>query len=263
MKLTKAGADYHAAILLLAAVGLVSGGSLFAALALALAFASLFSLAVARLRFPKSVSVKVASGPVRVLKGEEGRMVLSIPGFRDAWATVDVEAVRVAGPVRTSLVSRGGGGLEFAVRPLLAGRFSQTEVTLRLGDPLGLFCSTKKVTLNDATIDSLPLSLVAPVRRAAVPPLVVGDSPAGTAGKGQEFYGSEEYTKHSESRDILWSRAAKEPDKPLLARVRQASSPERSSVPVNAVAYLSKNLGPTHPMSTMGILLSDIIISGC
>lgn len=232
MKLTKAGADYHAAILLLAAVGLVSGGTLFAALALALAFASLFSLVLTRLRLPSSAVVQVASGPVRVLKGEEGRMTLSIPGFRDPWTTVRVEAVRVVGPVKASPVSEVEGALEFAVRPLLAGRFTQTEVVLRLGDPLGLFYSTRRIALDDATIDSLPRSLVAPVRRALVPPLVVGESPAGTAGKGQEFYGIEEYTQHSESKDILWSRAAKEPDKPLLARVREASSPESVTIEV-------------------------------
>ncbi|MDG7006998.1 MAG: hypothetical protein JRN06_01995 [Nitrososphaerota archaeon] len=232
MKLTRAGADYHAAILLLLVVGLVSGGTLFAALALALAFASLFSLVLARLRLPKYVVVQVASGPVRVLKGEEGKMALSIPGFRDPWATVRVEAVRVAGPVKTSPASEVAGGLEFAVRPILAGRFTQAEVVLGLGDPLGLFYSTRRIALDDAVIDSLPRSLVAPVRRAIVPPLVVGESPAGTAGKGQEFYGIEEYTRHSESKDILWSRAAKEPDRPLLARVREASGPESVTIEV-------------------------------
>jgi len=232
MKLTRAGVDYHAAILLLAGVGLVSGGTLFAALALALAFASLFSLLLAKLRFPRSVSLRVASGRVRVLKGEEGKMVLSIPGFRDPWTTVKVEAVHVAGPVKTAASSEGDGGIEIAIRPLLAGRFTEVEVVLRLGDPLGLFYATRPIVLNDATIDSLPLSLVAPVRRALVPPLVVGESPAGTAGRGQEFYGIEEYTQHSESKDILWTRAAKEPDRPLLARVREANSPESVTIEV-------------------------------
>jgi uncharacterized protein (DUF58 family) len=232
MKLTKAGVDYHAAILLLAGVGLVSGGTLFAALALALAFASLFSLVLASIRFPRSVSLRVASGPVRVLKGEEGKMVLSIPGFRDPWTTVKVESVKVGGPVRTSTASEGAGGIEIAIRPLLAGRFTQAEVVLRLGDSLGLFYVRRPIVLNDAIIDSLPLSLVAPVRRAFVPPLVVGESPAETVGRGQEFYGIEEYTQHAESKDILWTRAAKEPDKPLLARVREANSPESVTIEV-------------------------------
>ena len=220
MKLTRTGADYHATILLVAGVGLVSGGALFAALALALAFASLFSLVILKTRLPESVAVRVASEPVRVLKGEEGRMTLSIPGLHDPWVTVKVESVKVTGPVTTSAASEGEGGLVLTVRPLMAGRFTRTEVVLRLGDPLGLFYTARRVTLDDATIDSLPLSLVAPVRKVLVPPLVVGEVQAGTAGRGQEFYGIEEYTQHSESRDILWSRAAKDPDKPLLARVR-------------------------------------------
>lgn len=232
MKLTRTGADYHATILLVAGVGLVSGGALFAALALALAFASLFSLVILKTRLPESVAVRVASEPVRVLKGEEGRMTLSIPGLHDPWVTVKVESVKVTGPVTTSAASEGEGGLVFTVRPLMAGRFTRTEVVLRLGDPLGLFYTARRVTLDDATIDSLPLSLVAPVRKVLVPPLVVGEVQAGTAGRGQEFYGIEEYTQHSESRDILWSRAAKDPDKPLLARVREANSPESVTVEV-------------------------------
>lgn len=232
MKLTKAGVDYNAAVLVLAAIGLVSGGTLFAALALALAFASLFSLVLARLRFPKSISAKAASGPVRVLKGEEGRLALSIPGFRDPWATVKVESVSVTGPVKTEAPSEGEEGLELVFRPLLAGRFTEAKAVLRLGDPLGLYYSKRRVRVADVTIDSLPLSLVAPVRRALVPPLVVGDSQADAPGRGQEFYGIEEYTQQSESKDILWSRAAKEPDRPLLARVREANSPESVTVEV-------------------------------
>lgn len=232
MKLTRAGVDYHLAILLLAAMGVVSGGTLFTALALALAFSSVFSLALARARFPKSVAVRASSGPVRVLKGEVARMALSVPGFRDPWSTIKVESVSVQGPVAASVESEGDDGLELAVRPQMAGRFARTEVLLRLGDPLGLFYSTRRVLLEGATIDSLPLSLVAPVRRALVPPLVVGESQAGVAGRGQEFYGIEEYTQHSESKDILWSRAAKDPDRPLLARVREANSPESVTIQV-------------------------------
>jgi uncharacterized protein (DUF58 family) len=241
MKLTKAGVDYHAAILLLAGVGLVSGGTLFAALALALAFASLFSLALARVHFPKSITLRVASGPVRVLKGDEGKMVLSVPGLRDRWTAVKVEAVKFGGPVKTSAALERDGSIEISIRPLLAGRFTQVEVVLRLGDTLGLYYVKRRIALRDAVVDSLPLSLVAPVRRALVPPLVVGESPAGTAGKGQEFFGIEEYTQHSESKDILWNRAAKEPDKPLLARVREANSPESVTIEVvHGVIYADR-----------------------
>ena len=232
MRFTRAGKDYHAAILLLAGMGLGTGGVLFAALALALAFASLLSLVLAMNRFPKSVSVRVASSPVRVLKGEEGRMALSIPGLRDPWATVKVESLRVSGPVKTSALSVGSEEAEFSVRPLVAGRFAEMEAVLRLGDVLGLFHTTRSVPLSGATVDSLPLSLVAPVRRALVPPLAVGDSQADRAGKGQEFYGIEEYTQHSESRDIMWNRAAKYPDRPLLARVREANTPESVTIEV-------------------------------
>ena len=215
MKLTRAGSDYHLAILLLAGVGILSGGTLFAALALALAFASLVSLALSKLRGPRSVAVRSASGPARVLKGEEAKITLSVLGARSPWATVEV-----------SQTSSPSGRVELVLRPRLAGRFSDITATVVSEDALGLFRSTRTAKLEDAVLDSLPLSLVAPMPRVYIPPLVVGESPSGTAGKGQEFYGVEEYTEHSESKDILWRRAAKEPDSPLLARVREANSPE-------------------------------------
>ena len=226
MKLTRAGSDYHLAILLLAGVGILSGGTLFAALALALAFASLVSLALSKLRGPRSVAVRSASGPVKVLKGEEAKITLSVLGTRSPWATVEVESVRVDGPVEVSQTPSAGGGVQLVLRPRLEGRFSEMVATIVSEDALGLFRSTRTAKLEDAVLDSLPLSLVAPMPRVYIPPLVVGESPSGTAGKGQEFYGVEEYTEHSESKDILWRRAAKEPDSPLLARVREANSPE-------------------------------------
>jgi uncharacterized protein (DUF58 family) len=245
LKLTSAGADYHLAILLLAAVGIVSGGTMFAALGLALAFSSVVSLSLARLRAPKSLSVRIVSGPLKLLKGEEGRMKLSIPGLDDPWARLWVDSVKVRGPVTTT-PAEGAGGEDFVVRPSMAGRFTECEVALRFGDPLGLFYASRMITLHDLSIDSLPISLVSPVRRAFVPPLVVGESPAGLAGKGQEFYGIEVYTERSESRDILWNRAAKEPEKPLLARVREANSP--GSVTIAIVR------GRTTPESLPGVI---------
>lgn len=232
MKLTSAGSDFHLAVLLLAAMAIVGGGTVFAALALGLVFASIASFLLLKVRTPRSVDVISVSGPLRVLKGEQGRITLSSPGLRDSWARVEIESIVVDGPVAATRVGTSEAGVEFLVEPRLAGRFTGVEVTLAVADALGLYHSTRTTRLADVTIDSLPLSLVTPLRRAFIPPLVMGESPAGTAGKGQEFYGIEEYSQHSESKDIMWSRAAKHPEKPLLARVREANSPESVRVDV-------------------------------
>ncbi len=225
MILTKAGADYALAVLLLSAAGLATGEGLFAALALGLAFTSLLSLLMLRLRTPRAIEVRVVEPKVRVFKGETGTIALRIPGAQGSWAHVEVESARVEGPVNSSVI-RNLDEISLSVKPTLAGRFTKVEVELGLQDAIDLFAMRRNAGLAGVAIDSLPLSLLGRAQRTFLPPLVVGESPAGTAGKGQEFYGIEEYTERSESKDILWKRAAKEPNKPLLARIREANNPE-------------------------------------
>jgi uncharacterized protein (DUF58 family) len=166
------------------------------------------------------------------MKGEEGNLTLAVPGLGDPWARLWVDSLKVNGPVTTRVKSVGRGAAEFLVRPSLAGRFDGGEVSVRVGDTLGLYYRSRRVALRGLRIDSLPSSLVRPVRRAFIPPLVVGGRPAGVSGKGKEFYGIKEYTERSESKDILWNRAAKDPEKPLLARIREANSPELVTVEI-------------------------------
>lgn len=232
MRLTKLGRDYQLAIVLLSTAALVMGETILAALALGMAFASLVSLALLKIRTPDAVQAKMRGPSLRVFKGEEGRIVLEVPGVDGRWVRIEVEAVEVDGPVEAKVVSRSGDQVEVALRPSAAGRFTRASVRLGLQDAMGLFESGRRAELAALTVDSMPLSLLAPRRRALVPPLVVGESPAGTAGKGQEFYGIEPYSEGSESRDIMWKRAAKAPDRPLLARVREANSPESVGVVV-------------------------------
>lgn len=232
MRLTKLGKDYQLAVVLLSTAALVMEETVLAALALGMAFASLISLALLKIRTPDAVEARMREPNLRVFKGEEGRTVLEVPGLDWRWARIEVESVEVDGPVEARVVSRSGDEVEVALRPSAAGRFTRASVRLGLQDTMGLFESERRAELAALRLDSMPLSLLAPRRRAFVPPLVVGESPAGTAGKGQEFYGIEPYNERSESRDIMWKRAAKAPDRPLLARVREANSPESLGVVV-------------------------------
>ncbi len=226
MKLTKFGRDFHLAVLLSVGVGLLTGELLFAALGLALACASAISLALLRGTLPRSVEISAEETRVRLFKGEKGEFTLRTPGLRNNWARVEVDSVTFAGQVSTSIAAKGPEEVSVAFTPETSGRYTHAEVKVEVRDAVGLFSVPRSVPLGGIIVDSLPLSLITRQTPVFVPPLVVGDSPAGTPGKGQEFYGIEEYTEHSESRDILWKRAARAPDRPLLARVREANSPE-------------------------------------
>jgi uncharacterized protein (DUF58 family) len=232
MKLTSTGRDYLLAVLVAGAVGLLTGEVVFAALGLAATFMCIISLVLLRSRLPASVEIRVEEPKVRLFKREKGTITLRIPGLQSSWARVEVDSVGFDGPMTSSVALKGPEHVSVTFSPRAAGRYARAWAKVSVRDTLGLFSVPRSVALAGVTIDSLPLALMARPNPVYVPPLIVGDSPAGAPGKGQEFYGIEEYTQHSESKDILWKRAARAPDRPLLARVREANSPESVTLEV-------------------------------
>ena len=232
MRLTGRGRDYLLGTLLLEAAGLATGTNLFAALGLALAFTSLISVALLELRSSRSLAVSALDNRIRLFKQQEGRIALALRGGREWWMSPEVESVTVRGPVDTS-VSTDGEDFLVRVKPLKAGRFRKFVVEVGLNDAIGLFYLGRQLVLDQMVMDSLPISLLARPGTERPLPVIVGESPAGSPGKGQEFYGIETYTEQSESRDILWKRAASSPHRPLLARVREANNPGSVSIVVS------------------------------
>ena len=224
MRLTERGKDYLLGALLLEAVGLATGNNLFSALGLALAFTSLTSAALLGLRGSRSLDLTVPENSIRLFKHQEGRIALALRGRPGWWTSPKIESVSVGDPVDTS-VSADGEHFLVKVKPLKAGRFTRFVVAVELNDPIGLLSLSRQLVLDQMVLDSLPISLLSRPGAGRPIPVIVGESPAGAPGKGQEFYGIETYTEQSESRDILWKRAASSPHRPLLARVREANSP--------------------------------------
>ncbi len=231
MRLTERGRDYLLAVLLLETVGLAIGASLFAALALALAFTALISLVLLKLRVSSSLDISTNESRIRLFKHQEGRLTLTLRGKRDRWTSPKVESVAFDGAVETRVLADGEDYV-VRVKPLKAGRFAGFRIHVGLSDVIGLFSVRRRVVLEQVVMDSLPISLLSRAGAERTFPVIIGEIPAGYPGKGQEFYGIETYSEHSESRDILWKRAANSPHRPLLARVREANSPESVSIMV-------------------------------
>jgi hypothetical protein len=232
MRLTPFGRDFHITILILVVSGAGTGEGIFVALALALAFSSLVSLALLRLRVREGVRVEAADQSLRVFKRDQASTELRVSGSGDRWVSVSVDSARFDGPVKVGVELLGEDLFDVKLTPLAAGRYAGLVLSLRLTDVLKLFVASFMEKRVDLVIDSLPMSLLAPVRCPVISPLVLGENPAGRPGRGQEFYGVEEYSYRTESRDILWKRAARRPEGPLLARVREANIPESMTVRV-------------------------------
>ena len=222
MKLTPLGRDYLVAALLLDGLGFVSGYSILMGLSFALTLASVASLALLRWRSGGG-NASTDRPSVRLFKRDSVEVAIRLSG-QGRWSKEVVESVSVEGPVDAQ-ISATGGELRLRLTPSRAGRFRGLALTTRFQDALGLFTTREKVGRPDFTIDSLPVSLLERPRVPGTPYIVVGENPAGAPGTGQEFFGIAEYSGNSESKDILWKRAAKDPHRPLMARVREANTP--------------------------------------
>jgi hypothetical protein len=227
MKFTRLGRDYFLALLFLAGAGILEAEELFAGLALALAASSLISAALLANSDPAKAGIRALDPEIRLLKGEEGKVALEFPRRLSPWVWSEVESGRVNGAGSWGRCDLDEEKRALTFRLSVSGRFRDISIGVKLRDSLGLFVKTVGEVRVPVTIDSLPVSLLQRTRLPYVSPLVLGENPGGTPGRGQEFFGVVEYNERSESKDIMWKRAARAPDKPLMARVRESNIPER------------------------------------
>ena len=113
----------------------------------------------------------------------------------------------------------------FAVVADYAGRYERLELSVGFADPLGLFRREERVKPQNFTVEVLPLSILASPSRSMLFALTSGETPIGSRGSGQEFYGIEQYGGAIDSKDILWRRVAKTSDEAIVSRVREANVP--------------------------------------
>jgi len=91
------------------------------------------------------------------------------------------------------------------------------------GSRSGYPSPTRSSFSSEFVLDTLPLSLLAPVIPRRLTIFGFGDQTTGYPGPGQELYGLDEYHSAGDTKDIIWKRVAKSPDETLVARVREAN----------------------------------------
>ncbi len=161
---------------------------------------------------------------LRVLKRDRALVTLKMRSGSARWATlVSATSPKLSG---LSLEPQGAEGRGvFAIVATRAGRFDSLAFTASFTDALGMFRKTVSVKPGRFVAEVLPLSLLGQAARPMVSAVTWGETPAGMRGAGQEFYGAEEYTPSVESKDILWKRVAKEPERRIVSRIREVNVP--------------------------------------
>jgi hypothetical protein len=207
----------------------VAGFYIFLALAAALAFSAVGSYLLLRYRGPKGIVLEASPTRLRLVKHERAPISLSVISRGTRWFTLSsASAPQSSGLVLKHEPKEDPGA--FMVVADYAGRYERLELKVTFVDVLGLFKREERVRPEDFAVEVLPLSILASPRRSAIFAMTTGETPAGSRGSGQEFYGIEEYGGMSDSKDILWKRVAKTSTEEIVSRIREANVPQSLKV---------------------------------
>jgi len=196
----------------------------FLALSLSLSLAACASLVLFVRSEPRNGDVEATPEVMRMLKNERASLSLRSWPRAARWCSIVSASVpRMKGISLEADQERGG--YSFTVTATHAGRYEGLEVEAEFADALQLFRKVVSVRPRGFVVEVLPLSLLLPPSPIVVSATAWGELPAGLRGSGQEFYGQEEYSHFTESKDILWKRVSREPEPRIIARVREANVP--------------------------------------
>ena len=197
-------------------------------LAAALAFAALVSYLL-EYRGPRGVVLEASPPRLRLMKHERAPISLRVVSRGSRWFSLSAASAPESSGLALSHDSKSAPGM-FVVAADYAGRYERLELTVAFVDALGLFSRKERVRPRDFAVEVLPLSILGSPNRQMIFAMTSGETPAGSRGSGQEFYGIEQYGGMIDSKDILWKRVAKASNEAIVSRVREANVPQSLKV---------------------------------
>jgi uncharacterized protein (DUF58 family) len=184
---------------------------------------AVLSAAIFEFAIKAGVTVSMKSGHVRTFKGEEYETILTVESRGTDWIGSMPTTFQIETGQLMKVEPLGEGRMRLRFLGTYAGRSEGVKVGISLNDPLKLLQRLDHVVYSEFVLDTLPLSLLAPVIPRRLTIFGFGDQPTGYPGPGQELYGLDEYHSSGDTKDIIWKRVAKSPDETLIARVREAN----------------------------------------
>ena len=226
MKLTKKGRDYLKATIGLAVISSLLGVKSMIALAFALSIAILISYAILASVTMTETTITIEPKEMRGFKGDEFQATISTMFKRGRWVSVHLSSFQLPDGVIVKSQELSEGVAKLIVKSPYAGRFAGLGIRLELWDALGIFSKEFQTVNSQFVLESLPLSLLAPVRATKPIQLSIGERSASSQGTSLELYSLEEYQPFTETKNLLWKKIARMPDERLIVRVREATIPE-------------------------------------
>ncbi len=222
--MTREGRDYLKGVSIAIILSTLLDIRIAIALTFALSASALISLILFIRSFTKSLEITIDPSYLKTFKGDDELVAISLRSPLSRWMTVGISHIMIGAGVETRIREMRRESIEISFTPKYAGRFSSPKVALELVDMFGFFAQSAQTDKVDLVIDSLPYSLLSPVNKPRIFPLSLGEKPTNLRGLGQEFYGIDEYSPFTDSKDILWKRISRNPDR-LAVKVRASNIP--------------------------------------
>ncbi len=187
---------------------------------LALAAVQTVSLAYVSISLNRVVIRHEEVGRLRVFKKDQRTVEFAVS---TGLGSPKVKVIGITPPpgVEASLGGIEAGRLRIVVKPLYAGRFKGMSIEVAVADRLELFSAVRTFEIAGMVIESLPRSLVIPVKVPHLSPLILAERPSGKRGEGQEVY-SIEQSAEIDMKKIYWRGVARSPDEVIYAKVRES-----------------------------------------
>jgi hypothetical protein len=194
------------------------------ALALSLAvvaFVLLLSLRVALSRF---AGIAINDLSIRIIKGQSAVVSLNLRPKGQPRDFQILEVVPSKG-VMGEIESTSNQELRIKVSSNYAGVFPGLTLGLGLVGRLGLFFGRLDISLENFSVYSLPVALLAPPERVALTAFTLGERPVGVRGRSQEVYSIQESSGILESKSIHWKQVSRSPEDKVFVKIRDSSVP--------------------------------------
>jgi hypothetical protein len=225
VKLTARGRDYFQATIILALLSMILDANVLLALALTLAIVAVVCFLIVR-SVSEFNTVLVFDPPrLSAFKGEEGHTKVHVQLLRDRWVTAGVKAIESPSGVESKFTISAQNTVSISVKTRYAGRFEGFAIRLQVTDILNMFSKEIATLYSDFRLDSLPVSLLAPIPTSKPMPLTLGERSSRSPGSSLELYALDQYQPYSETKNVLWKRVARMPDERLIVRIRESSIP--------------------------------------
>lgn len=194
------------------------------ALALALAIVAVILFVSLRVTMDRFGGVSMDDLSVRIIKGQNAVVSLKLKAG-DRVNNFEILEVVPSNGVTGEIEAATNQELRIKVSSNYAGVFPGLTLGVGMVGRLGLFLGRLDIRLENFSVHSLPVALLASPEGIALTAFTLGERPVGVRGRSQEVYSIQESNGILESKSIHWKQVSRSQEDKVFVKIRDSSVP--------------------------------------